>query len=316
MYHYELSLADDKIWHVDKLVSFLSSHKGKQIILNVNPEAHDLDTCGVYRLLDCFEFESVELITSNALETHDRYKITYRPVDYFLDKKYWQGYDLSASGHWNGSKIFGTFYGRPSANRIGIASYLFRHHREKTSLVFAADHRDLDQQYLFELDKLLQYRPESIIDFSHIIEQGFSNNLEYTGLGHLYNPNNPLHALYADILVDIISEPNIYGRTFYPTEKFSRCVLMKKPFIAMAPENYLEYLRQMGFKTFYDFWNEDYDGYAEKLRFEKILALIDTIAKKSPRELFDLYDAMQNILDHNYDLLTSQKYSTKIRAIT
>ena len=87
---------------------------------------------------------------------------------------------------------------------------------------------------------------------------------------------------------------------------------LKKPFIIFGSKNYLEYLRQMGFRTFSDFWNEDYDGYEGPERFKKILELIDQLAIKSRDELESMYWDMTYTLDHNYRLLNSQSYNTKI----
>ena len=93
-------------------------------------------------------------------------------------------------------------------------------------------------------------------------------------------------------------------------------MLLKKPFIIFGSRDYLDYLHQMGFKTFQtpglDFWSEDYDGYEGRERYIRILALLDELAKKSLAELQQLYQEMQVILDHNYNLLLNQSYNTKI----
>ena len=91
---------------------------------------------------------------------------------------------------------------------------------------------------------------------------------------------------------------------------------LKKPFIIFGSSNYLCYLRQMGFRTFGDFWSEDYDGYDGVDRFAKILTLIDSLAKKSAIELEQMYWDMQYTLDHNYNLLQSQTYNKVITQIT
>jgi len=90
---------------------------------------------------------------------------------------------------------------------------------------------------------------------------------------------------------------------------------LKKPFIIFASANYLDYLHQMGFKTFCNFWSEDYDGYEGRDRFIKILELIDNLAKKPAAELQEMYQSMQEILDYNYNLLLNQTYSTDITYI-
>jgi len=83
----------------------------------------------------------------------------------------------------------------------------------------------------------------------------------------------------------------------------------------MGSKNYLDYLHQMGFRTFGDFWNEDYDGYEDKERYVKILQLIDDLSKKSTVELEKMYWDMQYSLDHNYNLLLNQNYATDITYI-
>lgn len=315
MIKFELSLANDKIWQIKKLIGFLTKYSNQDIFLSVIPEAHDLDFCGLYDILDCFNFRSVTIETSNCLEKHNKYQIVYRPVDEFLKKTYWKNYNLASSGIWNQSKIFGAFYGRATANRIGIASHLLAHHDKQSIVIFAADIDNANDRQLFEVDKLFQYRPESIVDFSDMISRRYHQNLSYTGYGGDYDPHTRLHDCYRSILIDIISEPNIEGVTFYPTEKFSRCVLMKKPFIAMTSMNYLEYLRQMGFRSFNHYWNEDYDGFSAENRHGKILKLIDDIANRSESELISMYHDMADTLEHNYKVLTDQIYNTSITEV-
>lgn len=315
MNKFELSLCNDKIWNVEQLIKFLTSNVGQDIHLAVVPEAHDLEYCGIYKILDCFNFKSVWIETSNCLEKHDRYRIVKRPVDFFLKKAHWKDYNLDSSGTWNQTKIFGAFYGRATANRIGLLSYLLTHYEDRSEVVFAKNIQDPDQRQLFELDKLFEYRPQSIADFEYIIRTSYHYNLEYTPFGHKYTTHSLLHNLYKNIFVDIISEPNIEGTTFYPTEKFSRCVLLKKPFITMCSRDYNEYLIQMGFKTFYQYWDETYDGVQGKNRFEQILSLIDTLANTPINQLAEMYRDMQDILDHNFDLLANQRYNTNITEI-
>lgn len=80
----------------------------------------------------------------------------------------------------------------------------------------------------------------------------------------------------------------------------------------MGPKCYLIHLRQMGFQTFHDFWDEDYDGHGMEQRYTRILDLIDSLAKKSPQELQDMYAQMQPILDHNHQLLIEKTFTRNI----
>ena len=71
----------------------------------------------------------------------------------------------------------------------------------------------------------------------------------------------------------------------------------------------------MGFRTFHDSWDEDYDGYDPVTRFHHIIKLVDTLATKPKEELDDMYHKMQSILDHNYNLLINRGYSRKITLV-
>ena len=78
----------------------------------------------------------------------------------------------------------------------------------------------------------------------------------------------------------------------------------KKPFVLAAPPNTLKNLREEGFKTFSEFWDESYD--LEDLhsnRIIKIFKVIDYIDSKSIKELREIYKEMTDIVEYNYDLL-------------
>jgi hypothetical protein len=310
---YVLSLANDKIWKIDELIKFLVQNQGKDIELEVNPEAHCLHSCGLYNILEKFQFNRVIIKTYNALETHPEYQIQYRDVSAFINDI--GRYDLHASGKWNGQKIFGAFYGRPTANRLGIASYLHSKYNDDSEIRLATGVESADSRMMFELDKLFEYEANGMARVGHMISTFDFVGVEYTPMGHLFTYSTPLNNLYENILIDVISEPNIKGTTFFPTEKLVRPVLLKNPFIAMASKNYLVYLRQMGFHTFNEFWDEDYDGYEGADRYLKILSLIDRLAAKSRNELWDIYNSMQYQIEHNYNLIVNKLYTKKITLI-
>ena len=124
-----------------------------------------------------------------------------------------------------------------------------------------------------------------------------------------------LESLYPNILIDIVAETWVAGRTFYLTEKTIRPMLLKKPMIVMGSRDTLDYLHQMGFKTFNDFWDEDYDGYAEGDRYNKILHLLKKLNNMSVAQLAQMYQEMQPILEHNLGLLENQNYVRKVHYI-
>jgi hypothetical protein len=220
---------------------------------------------------------------------------------------------------WTGAKTFLAFYHRPTASRLGFASYLYTHYRDASSIHFSYD-KDLDRIQLYEFDKLISLRLESISDVANLLPcmplYAYDNHdVDEVGTWYEYL-RDPGITLYRDILVDIVSEAHVIGNTFYPTEKSARPMWLKKPFIMFASRDYLCYMRQMGFKTFNDFWSEDYDGYEGRDRLVRIIKLIDTLASKSKQELNEIYQGMQSVLDYNYDMLLNKTYTKTITPIT
>jgi hypothetical protein len=218
------------------------------------------------------------------------------------------------------NKIFCAYYGRPIWHRIGLASYLKSNYGEESLVNLRGDRNNEDSRRLFEVTEFFRWAPEQIKDFAAIADQLpllVEKTDGYTpGATDTTGFTNQLLEFYPDIFVDIVSETFTSGDSFYPTEKTFRPMLLKKPFIIMGPINHLTYLRQMGFKTFGDFWNEDYDGVSRRSRYQQILSVIDFIASKSKDELYDMYQRMQPILDYNYNLLVSKSYNQNIELIT
>ena len=308
-----VSCANDKIWNYLELINFLSQSQNKDITLTFEPEAIDLSLLGLYDLLDCFNFCSVNIVTHNPFEHSLKYRITIDTQNEFLEEKISIADELHV---WNGKKTFLTCYGRPTANRLAIASYLDFYYPD-LSLIHFSGGATPDNINLYEINKLAEFRLESVKESTFLIPKMpllYNSNTNYDH--RLYNFNDPITDCYKDIFVDMVSETHVLGDTFFPTEKTTRPMWLKKPFIIFASKDYLCYLRQLGFRTFNDFWDEDYDGYEGKERYLRILQLIDSIAKKSKSELNDMYWSMKYTLDYNYNLLQTQSYNINITKIT
>lgn len=309
---FKLGCTSDKIWNLSELVKYLEANQNQTINIVIFPEAVCLKTIGVYKILDCFTFEQVNIHTYNPFEFHSAYNIIKKSNFWFNKQEV-----IDKSLHdWNLKKKFFCFYHRPTAARLGIAGYLKDKHSQDTLIHFSAS---LDDNNLiqFELDKLLKYNSRMITPAGKLIDRLpllLSSDDRYT-FDQGYHYNDPLTEFYRDILIDVVVESHVLGETFFPTEKTLRPMWLKKPFIVFGSKNFLEYLRQMGFRTFGDFWNEDYDGYEGRDRYNKILSLLDQLSKKNIQELETMYWDMQYTLEHNFKLLQEQSFSTKLNFI-
>lgn len=304
------------IWNRDALLDYLIEHQGQTIELSTNKEGCCCTSIGLYHLLDQFKFEDVIIHTSNPLETHDKYQIKIKNQWEFLKVVD----PIDPSYHtWTGNKTFLTLYGRPLWHRIGFASYLKSCYDNISAVGFLSDCRDQNTRSLYELNDLFVNDMNSIKYFAQAVDY-FPAQIdridEYTpGQCNTDGYVDQTKQIYPDILIDVVAETFTSGNCLFITEKTVRPILLKKPMIVMGSKNYLDYLHQMGFRTFSDFWNEDYDGFEGANRFNKILKLLDELAKKSNSELEEMYLSMTYTLDHNYELLLSQRFKKHVRYI-
>lgn len=311
---FKLSLTNDKIWNLFEFIEFLLAHQHQDIELTTDPEAIDLTLVGVYKILDMFKFNSVKIYTGNPLEQHPRYEI----IKKFQVKWFDLRLDVDAKLQtWNKKKIFLAMFNRPTASRLGLASYLYVKHPDKSHVHVAAE-TDVDNIKLFEFNKLASYDINSIENIGKLLTKLplrlYPGNTDTMRNGSFdYNENDL--TLYSDIFVDVVSETHVMGNTFFLTEKSARPIWLKKPFLIFSSRDYLDYMHQMGFLTFSDFWSEYYDGYECKDRYLMMLKVIDSLAAKPINELFAMYQDMKYILDHNYNLLQKQQYTTTITKI-
>lgn len=125
---------------------------------------------------------------------------------------------------------------------------------------------------------------------SHINKKGDSvkeqwlelqNSLIYVGLEAMVNCPEPYH--------DEISFKGI---------------ATKRPYILFGTPHLLRHLKELGFRTFSEFWDESYDSIEDfELRVDAILDLLVKLSTKSTSELQQMLIAMEPILEHNFNHL-------------
>lgn len=305
---------DLSLWNRDEFLEFLVTHQDQDIVLDINKEGSCLSSNGIYQLIDLFNFKSVTVHTDNAVEEHTQYNIVKGPLRFrFFNVP--TDTDYTELHSWNSHTVFGAFYNRALWHRMGIAAALEHDYKSISTLNFRYNPHSEDVRREFEMQTLFEIDPESAAKFMSVYKS-FPLQLEehdgYTVGVSTRRHTDQLAKFYPNLLIDIVGESFVQGRTFYATEKTVRPMLLKKPFIVMGPKCFLTHLRQMGFRTFYEYWDENYDGYEPVQKYKMILKLLDDLSKKPIFELEQMYRDMQPILDHNYNLLINGNYTTTI----
>jgi hypothetical protein len=309
-----LECTDYKLWNPVEFVKYLADNQDKDIIIHINPEAIDINELRIFDYIDCFKFKSVIIYTRNQLQQHPIYKIEYIRENPFIESSVSINPLIQT---WNQTKTFLCVYGRPIASRLGFASWLHHHYPDETLIQFTTHHNDDNPN--FEWNKLAGYDLDSVKYATDLVQNlpiQTVNNMHYNNLRSDWNwQDKDMINLYKSIFVDVVAENHNQGETFFPTEKIARPIYCKKPFIVHGNKDYLDYLHQMGFRTFHDYWSQNYDGYDQKDRYCAMLQIFAEIGSKSKKELKQMLDDMQPILDHNYNLLVDKAYNYNIKKI-
>jgi len=193
------------------------------------------------------------------------------------------------------------------------------------------ENRKFDKKFLY-LNARIDYRDYRIALYTLMQSFGILDNCYYS-----FNARNESHT-YKQVLLENIDTSNLnlndfeqifYSETndhytksfcnittesyfdekyqnrsdgmFFMSEKIFKPLIKQQPFIIIGKPNYLQGLRNLGFQTFGEFWDESYDS-EEKgdVRLSKIIKIIKEINSKDIYELESIYSRMIPILKHNF----------------
>jgi hypothetical protein len=118
---------------------------------------------------------------------------------------------------------------------------------------------------------------------------------------------------YENSLVSIITETNYELNELTATEKTWKPAKEKHPFIMVGSPGSLRTLRNFGFQTFDDFWDETYDEIEDpRLRMLKIVEVCKEIGSWNTEQILDFKRRVKPIVEHNYNMIKTN--SAKILA--
>jgi hypothetical protein len=121
--------------------------------------------------------------------------------------------------------------------------------------------------------------------------------------------DHPMHSCWlslfdecADSMLYLVTETVATGRRHHLTEKTFKPIALGMPFVLVATQGSLEYLRSYGFKTFGDFWDESYDTITnDNERIAAIAKTLKDLDSLSSLEKTSLYRSMASTIKHNWD---------------
>jgi hypothetical protein len=109
-------------------------------------------------------------------------------------------------------------------------------------------------------------------------------------------------------LLQVVTETIFKEETLHLTEKIFKPIVMQMPFVLVGARYNLEYLKSYGFKTFSDFWNEDYDNQPNETRIESVVNLLKDLNDMTFNEKKQLQRHLSPIVEHNFKWFYSNKF--------
>ena len=117
-----------------------------------------------------------------------------------------------------------------------------------------------------------------------------------------YISTSYVHEMYTNSYFNIVTETSynwnstsIIDNNIYLTEKTYRPIFGMQPFIMVSNPGVLKHLKDMGFKTFPEFFDESYDEIENPT--ERMYIIINEIKRICSLSLEELHDRYYNILD-------------------
>ena len=115
------------------------------------------------------------------------------------------------------------------------------------------------------------------------------------------NVNRPY---YQNSLVSLITETNFDQNEVTLTEKSFKPLKEKHPFIIAGVNGALKAMRELGFETFSEFWDEGYDHCQDpQMRVRMIADVLDGISKWDHNQILDFKRRVKPKLEHNFNRL-------------
>ena len=310
--------SDSKIWDVEVATAEIVHTLAKygNVIIDLQCEAPDIATTELKNVLDYLStqgvaYDQIEIHTGNIIESYDKFKVV-KHNKWMYELLLFQELAKSISKEKQILKHFGCFIGRSNITRLIMASHLFANYNDKTLLTYHYLPGDDFHRTHLGLENIIYYFGINSVEYREAIRLldcgpiliGEKKCYPITNEDGIIEPCT----WYKDIFVDVVCETFSNGNVFFITEKFWRPVATKTPFIIQGPQFVIKRLKQLGFKTFDRWWSEGYDEDPYLYSQNEIKKILADLSALSISDLETIYDEMQPILEHNYNLMMSLQF--------
>jgi hypothetical protein len=170
---------------------------------------------------------------------------------------------------------------------------------ERPNLTFE---NSIDMENLFMTNHGLRLNHEIVRKFKNRLPLVLDGETEVNKMCEDFD--NATRPYYQNSLISIVTETNYENTEVTLTEKSFKPIKEKHPFILVGVPGALKAMRDMGFKTFSEFWDESYDEVeCPRVRMQRISFITEQIGNWTPEQIIDFRRKVKPIIEHNYNQL-------------
>jgi len=307
MLTFNLQIFEDQLLNSDDLLNFLTSTT-EEVELSTQGEGPSLHQCGLIKLLEenNIDLSRIKVRTPNFYEQlpveriYNRYKFSYwfRSVHQAVAR---YKFEHIPGPH----RRIGCFIGRKNLDRLAILYWISRRYKcflssLREDQIYYEQRPDLEQwvdnKYSFE-SWIREFNIPSIDNYS-VQDQYTTKDMFQENSDFLRVQTNMLN-YYNQFDVELVCETFVRGQTYFPTEKTTRPLAGGKPMLVYGPKNFLANLREQGFKTWSDIWDESYDEYEGIERWDRMKPIINQITAWGDWEWTPIIKQANQIAEYN-----------------
>ena len=164
----------------------------------------------------------------------------------------------------------------------------------------------MDPEIIVKLNEFLPLMPEQYGHYQNSDIDAFSQ----TDSGKWVMMLN--RDILLDSFVSVISEASAQETQCFCSEKIFKPVIQEHPFMVWGDRHTLAKMKEMGYQTFDNWWDESWDNCEMRPRLNGITQVIKGLCEKTPHERLAMYTDMKGVLKHNFEVMTN-KSQTDVR---
>ena len=289
--------SDSHVWNLGEVVQAITVAKStsQDLELDLNDEGPDFETLDLLKYIGDWDSKT-SVVTRNAVQRsvgNIKFINSYPHFIYSTKKAL-----ANVTNNKDIKQPIGMFIGRSNVHRLYLSSYVYKHKLANQTFHYNPT-VDFHKNNLGLEELIAIYGVGTLPNAVHLIKNCPVIRKEKVSYPIFKEHHNNLHPEYKNFFAEVICESYYTGRTFFPTEKTWRAIMLETPFIIQGPQWFLHRFRDLGFQTFGNFWDEGYTQDPADYQPHEIVKIIDYLTQKSIEELNEMYTEMKPILKHN-----------------